>query len=352
MRANRRSSFERSSRHGDAGRLERVAHLVAAELEQRPHATRAVARRQRAKRRGPGRAREPVEDRLDAIVARVAGRDRASVRDRTRPRRAGGRAPGARGRDRRRAPHPRTGRERRARPRAPRRTPRRTRSRRRAARAPRAAPTRRSPAARARGRAGSSRRRRTRARAPAARGVSSRSRATNAADAGHERVDHARHSAASLPARTVPSSIARACSRSASSASPGVERHLHPGRHLARRAARGDRARRRRARARSRAPRARARAGATPARASRARRPRRRRAPASRRRRVERAPRPASSDRRPCGQGPSAGAAAACTAGSSNSSSKSSAPSAASRTRPLSSGVRASSTSPPQRSQW
>ena len=66
---------------GDARGCERRPHLVAPELEQRPHAAGAVARRQRAEGGAPGRAREAVEDRLDAIVARVARRDRAARRE-------------------------------------------------------------------------------------------------------------------------------------------------------------------------------------------------------------------------------------------------------------------------------
>ena len=52
-----------------------------------------------------------------------------------------------------------------------------------------------------------------------------------------------------------------------------------------------------------------------------------------------------------CGHGPSAARAHACTSARSNSSAKPSPPSAASRTSPLSSGVRARSTSPPQSGQ-
>ena len=74
----------------------------------------------------------------------------------------------------------------------------------------------------------------------------------------------------------------------------------------------------------------------------RSRAPRARTAPAP--------PRP-TRDRPPCGHGASAAATAACNSGRSNSSSNPSAPRTARRSRPLSSGVRARSTSPPQSGQ-
>ena len=64
----------------DAGRAQRGAHLLAAEREQRPHASAAVGRRQRAQGGAARRAREAVEDRLDAVVPRVARRDRPAAR--------------------------------------------------------------------------------------------------------------------------------------------------------------------------------------------------------------------------------------------------------------------------------
>ncbi len=330
----------------DAGCLERLAHLVAAELEERPHATRPVARRQRAKGRRPGRAGEPVEDRLDAIVARVAGRDRTPVGCRV------GRgatevacAPLEVGTVVERCIHPLVGHAelvgegRDAAASVSLSTPRSA-----------CATCSTDTAYPSLARACTSRVESAPPDASARTGcpgASSRSRATN---------PPMRATSASI----TPATPRRACPRGrcrARSHARAVARPRRRRRHRAlpasapspaRRAARGVRARRRRARARRRGPRAPARAGARPARASRARRPRPRRAPASRRRRAEPARRPASSDRARAGKGRARAAAAACTAGSSNSSSKSSAPSAASRTSPLSSGVRARSTSPPQ----
>ena len=58
----------------------RGADILAAEAEQRPHARASIGRRQRPQGRAARRAREAVEDRLDAVVPRVAGRDRAAAR--------------------------------------------------------------------------------------------------------------------------------------------------------------------------------------------------------------------------------------------------------------------------------
>ena len=60
----------------DARPPQRAPHLLPAEPEQRPDAPVAVRRGQGRERRAAGRRGQAVEDRLDAIIARMPGRDR------------------------------------------------------------------------------------------------------------------------------------------------------------------------------------------------------------------------------------------------------------------------------------
>ena len=93
---------------GDSRPPQLAAHLLAAQLEQRPNAPLAVGGRQGRERRGARRGREAVEDRLDAVVARVPGRDGPAGAHRVaRPRGVAGARVPRRPRPARRARRPR-----------------------------------------------------------------------------------------------------------------------------------------------------------------------------------------------------------------------------------------------------